>query len=194
MFLYKRLVVSYCQVMYTNCQVIQKEVHTIWNLLVSSKVLSPKVRENFRATPQGDSESDQSLMGVNMQDIQRVIRESHLAGNRAFNGNQSQDVANTVGSFDHWKNHISGNPLVIKVEHLFENQVGYFAEEDFTYDWNYESTVGDKFPSDLFQTVTKHIGNSDHLYEQYLYGLNFIQVIRIYGFTAFLTNNTTTLY
>jgi len=189
MFLYKQLVVSYCQVMYTNCQVIQQEVQTIWNLLVSSKVLSPKVRENFRAISQGDSESDQSLMGVNMQDIQRVIRESHLAGNRAFNGKQPQDVADTVGSFDHWKNHISGNPLVIKVEHLFENQVGHFAAEDFTYDWNYETGTGN-----LFQTVTKRIGNSDHLYEQYLYGLNFIQLIRIYGFTAFLTNNTTTLY
>ena len=175
--------------MYTNCQVIQQEVQTIGYLLVSSRVLSLKVRENSRATPQGDSESDQSLMGVNMQDIQRVIKEAHLSGNRAFNGKQPQDVADTVGSFDHWKNHISGNPLVIKVEHLFENQVGHFAAEDFTYDWNYETGTGN-----LFQTVTKRIGNSDHLYEQYLYGLNFIQLIRIYGFTAFLTNNTTTLY
>ena len=124
-----------------------------------------------------------------MQDIQRVLREAHVAGARAMKGEQPKDVADTVGSFDHWKNHIAGNQLVIKAEHLLERQVGYFAAENFSYDWKYETNTGS-----LFQTATKLIGNSNHLYEQYLYGLNFIQVIRIYGFTAFLTNNTTTLY
>ena len=76
-----------------------------------------------------------------MQDIQRVLREAHVAGARAMKGHQPKDVADTVGSFDHWKNHIAGNQLVIKAEHLLERQVGYFAAEDFSYDWNYETQL-----------------------------------------------------
>ena len=124
-----------------------------------------------------------------MQDIQRVLREAHVAGAMAMKGHQPKDVADTVGSFDHWKNHIAGNQLVIKAEHLLERQVGSFVIENFDYETDEESNTGSSF-----NTATKLIGDDNHLYEQYLYGLNFIQVIRIYGFTAFLTNNTTTLY